>query len=346
MTDSSPTVSIVVPTIGRPCLADLVSELVRQVDTWDRVELLVVDDRRHPHPKLQIGPTVTVLQSEGAGPAAARNVGWRAARHDWIVFLDDDVTPGPGWWPALRADLDGAAPEVGGVQARIDVPAPDGPLDDWQRETVGLTDGEWITADIAYRAAALRTVGGFDERFPRAYREDAELAHRVRTSGWALHRGVRRCIHPVRPESPWASMSRQRGNADDALLRRLYGSGWRRELGIPRGRRSRHAAVAASAAVAAISAVWWLAAGRRGPAGWAAAACAGAWFTGTAEFAVHRARRAPGSLGSPGPLIVTSAAIPPLAVMHWLAGWYRHRDSTAIPVSPRSAAPTHTTVAS
>jgi hypothetical protein len=36
---------------------------------------------------------------------------------------------------------------------------------------------------MTYRRAALTEAGGFDERFPRAYREDADLALRVRDHG-------------------------------------------------------------------------------------------------------------------------------------------------------------------
>ena len=49
---------------------------------------------------------------------------------------------------------------------------------DWERNTAGLAGASWITADMAYRRTALEAVNGFDERFPRAYREDADLALR------------------------------------------------------------------------------------------------------------------------------------------------------------------------
>ena len=41
----------------------------------------------------------------------------------------------------------------------------------------------WITADMTYRRSALAEVGGFDERFPRAFREDADLALRLQAGG-------------------------------------------------------------------------------------------------------------------------------------------------------------------
>ena len=154
-----------------------------------------------------------------------------------MAFLDDDVVPDPDWLVRLAGDLAVAGPDVGGVQGRIRVPLPAGRRPtDWERVTAGLADGQWITADMAYRTAALDRAGGFDERLPRAFREDAELAHRVRAAGWRLVRGGRTVTHPVRPESRWVSLRAQRGNADDALLRRVYGPRWRHVLGVAPGR--------------------------------------------------------------------------------------------------------------
>jgi hypothetical protein len=45
----------------------------------------------------------------------------------------------------------------------------------------------------------------------------------------------------------------QHGNADDALLRRLYGRKWRALLDVPHGRRLRHAAICGAAMVAVTS---------------------------------------------------------------------------------------------
>jgi hypothetical protein len=185
---------------------------------------------------------------------------------------------------------------------------------------------------MAYRSAALVEVGGFDERFPRAYREDADLAYRVRRAGWRLVIGARRVTHPVRPEGPWVSLRTQRGNADDALLRRLHGPAWHRLLAAPRGRRHRHTAtVAAGVAAAALLAVPARARRRtarrtvRRTARHAAVVAGLGWLAGTAEFAAARLRGAPGA--RLGPLVVTSALIPPLAVAHWLNGWIRNRHA-------------------
>ena len=72
------------------------------------------------------------------------------------------------------------------TQGRFEVPLPgDRRPTDWERSTGGPGAARWATADMAYRREALAAVGGFDERFPRAYREDADLALRVRTPAGA-----------------------------------------------------------------------------------------------------------------------------------------------------------------
>ncbi|TDC85355.1 glycosyltransferase [Micromonospora sp. KC606] len=328
-------ISVVVPTLGRPSLGALLDALAPQLAALPDVEVLLVDDRRDTTDELAVPGTLSayakVVTGTGAGPAAARNVGRRAARQPWVVFLDDDVVPAPDWARRLADDL-AVDERVGGVQGRVRVPLPaDRRPTDWERSTAGLADGEWITADMAYRRAALETVGGFDERFPRAFREDAELAHRMRLAGWELVRGRHEVTHPVRPEDRWVSLRAQRGNADDALLRRLYGPRWRTTLRLPPGRRSRHVAVtsAGALALAAGAARLGLPCGtaRRGL-GAVAAVGAFGWVVGTAEFAAARIAPGPRTRAELTTMLVTSALIPPLAVAHWVRGWWRGRSIT------------------
>jgi cellulose synthase/poly-beta-1,6-N-acetylglucosamine synthase-like glycosyltransferase len=329
-------VSIVVPTLARPSLDALLAGLAAQAaqSSPQPVELILVDDRPPaarteplPAPTGPLAAVTKVVTGRARGPAAARNTGWRSARYPWVSFLDDDVLLAPGWLDHLARDL--AVPDaVVGVQGRIEVPLPAGRRPtDWERVTAGLAQGQWLTADMAYRRSALAAVGGFDERFPRAFREDAELAWRVRRAGGVLAVGQRRVVHPVRPESPWVSVRVQRGNADDALLRRMYGPRWRSLLGIPAGRRSRHAAVTASGALALVAA--GVAGQRRMPGRRLASLLAVAgglgWLAGTAEFAAARIAPGPRTPDEVARMVVTSALIPPVATGYWLAGWWKHR---------------------
>jgi HAD superfamily hydrolase (TIGR01662 family) len=314
-------ICIVVPTVGRPSLGVLLDSLAASA-TAAGVPLppvIVVDDRPAAAEPLAV-PTATVLRSGGRGPAAARNVGWRAADSEWIAFLDDDVVVSPGWLQNLVADLQVPA-TVGGSQGRITVPLPEHRRPtDWERGTAGLATASWITADMAYRRSALERVDGFDERFPRAFREDADLALRVLAAGFELVRGDRCTTHPVRP-APWnASLRQQRGNADDVLMRRLHGPEWRRRADAPLGRRPQHV-ISTALAVGSLAA---LLLGRRR----AAAAAATGWLALTAEFAWLRIAPGPRDQREVLKMVATSVAIPPAATWFWLRGLREHRHVT------------------
>jgi hypothetical protein len=58
-----------------------------------------------------------------------------------------------------------------------------------------------------------------------------------------------------------------------------------------------------------------------------AAAAAAAWSAGTAEFAAARIKPGPRDRREVATMLVTSAAIPPAAVAHWLRGWWRWRGA-------------------
>jgi len=176
-----------------------------------------------------------------------------------------------------------------------------------------LQRARWATADMAYRRAALTRTGGFDERFPRAYREDADLALRVQAAGWRLVVGRRWVQHPPRPADRWVSVRVQAGNADDALMRHRHGADWRARAGVPRGRRHRHLMTSA----AGLLALAGLALHRP-----RVAAAAGAlWLATTAEFAWARIAPGPRTGREVATMLATSIVIPPVASWYWLRGW-------------------------
>lgn len=307
-------ITVVVPTVGRESLARLLDAVA------DAPRVLVVDDRREPHlPLAGTGaPNVTVLTGPARGPAAARNVGWRAADTEWVAFLDDDVLPPPGWYADLVADLAGCPPEVVGSQGRVVVPLPaDRPPTDWERNVAGLERARWATADLAYRRAALAAVGGFDERFPRAYREDADLGLRLTGRGWAIRSGRRWVTHPVRPAGRWVSVRLQAGNADDVLMRRLHGPRWRQRAGAPPGRLPWHLATAAGAAGGVVGALTGC---RR-----LAATGGAAYLLGVADLALRRIRPGPRTPEEIATMVATSAALPLAASWHWASAHWRVR---------------------
>lgn len=294
------TYSVVIPTVGRPSLNDLLDALVEGSGP-DPLEIIVVDDRE-----------------AGLGPAAARNTGWREACGDWVAFLDDDVVLAPDWKEQVCADLADLPDDVGASQARIVVPLPeDRRPTDAERGTAGLATARWITADMAYRREALARAGGFDERFPRAYREDAELALRVQDLGYRIVRGSRVTTHPVKPATFMTSVDQQRGNADDALMRRLVGARWRSRIGGQRGRLRTHVMTTAAGAGSVLCGLG----GRRR----AAVLLGTVWAALTGWFAVRRIVPGPRTWDEIGRMVVTSALIPPAACVHRIRGELRYR---------------------
>jgi GT2 family glycosyltransferase len=330
----NPTCDIVVPTVGRPSLHPLLWALAEQVDAGPTVparpRVIVVDDRTRPDgpllgptapchaPTVPCRPSVEVVQSGGRGPAAARNVGWRRSFAQWVAFVDDDVMPGDRWWLTLLADIGRAGPGIGGVQGRIVVPGPEGRrATDHERNVGGLADARWATADMAYRRTALAVVGGFDDRFRRAYREDADLALRIRRAGFGLMVGDRHVVHPVGAAPWWASVARQRGNADDALMRRVHGARWRVEAEAPPGAYRAHLVASVGLAAAVVGA----SARRPRMAGVGALV----WSASLARFAWRRIVLGPRTPGEIAAMVATSVAIPVVAVWHRAAGAWRFR---------------------
>ncbi|MFG2129466.1 glycosyltransferase family 2 protein [Streptomyces sp. NPDC048751] len=316
--------AVVIPALGRPGLASCLRALAESSGPGP-VRVVLVDDR----PRTGGAPLATsvprslrsrttVVRGGGRGPAAARNTGWRAAgRVPWIVFLDEDVIPGPTWADDLALDLAETTDDTAGSTARVQVALPvDRRPTDWERTTACLAAARWVTADMAYRRAALESVGGFDERFRHASREDADLAFRVLDAGWTLTEGGRTTTHSPPPADRWASVRLQAGNADDVLMTRLHGRDWWHHADPLQGRLPGHLAVTAAGAATVACAVL----GRPR----AAMACATVWLAGTAEFALSRIRPGPRTRDEIITMTLTSALVPPTATWHWLRAQLTH----------------------
>ena len=227
--------SIVIPTTGRPSLGALFTSLAG-CDGPLPEHVVVIDDRLAPHPPLSLeidgwpGARLRVLDSDGRGPAAARNIGWRAVRSEWVTFLDDDVAVPPNWLGALADDLAAAAPDV------------------------AVSRAGHGAADMAYRRTALERVRGFDERFGSASRRDADLALRVAADGFRFVAGHRQTAAQASRTRRTASVVQLRGNGDDALMRALHGADWYQRTGASAGAKRRRAATVAAAGLAVVAA--------------------------------------------------------------------------------------------
>ncbi|HUG54118.1 MAG TPA: glycosyltransferase [Vicinamibacteria bacterium] len=96
--ERAPRVSVVVPTYNRgPRLRDTVQALLEsRLDRGGPAELIVVDDGSAVPVDLRgvtppAGFALRVVRQDNAGPAAARNAGFRVAAADIVLFVDDDI---------------------------------------------------------------------------------------------------------------------------------------------------------------------------------------------------------------------------------------------------------------
>ncbi len=252
-----------------------------------------------------------VATAGGRGPAAARNAGWRAAGGEVIAFTDDDCVPEPGWLSAGVAALaDGAV----GASGRIVMPLPAVPTD-YERNAAGLTRGEFVTANCFYRREALAAVGGFDERFTMAWREDSDLFFTLLERGGRLVFAPNAVVvHPVRPAHWGVSLGQQRKSLFNALLYKKHPTLYRQR--IQRAPPWAYYGTVGAGLVAIGGAVG----GRRVGLGGA-----WLWLALTGRFCAKRLRgtsRAPRHVAE---MVLTSALIPPLAVSWRLRGAVKFR---------------------
>ncbi len=192
--DAPPSVAVVVPTRDRPdslarCLAALAQQTVA-------AEIVVVDDASTDGAAVaRVVETCSgsrLVRGEGRGPAAARNLGARAARGDVIAFTDDDCVPAPDWLERLVARHRGAEVVAGRTISRASASPPVRAAQTITNHLVeesvtadGLEVGFAPTCNLAVRQHLLRALP-FDEGYPLAAGEDRDWCARLAAAGIRL----------------------------------------------------------------------------------------------------------------------------------------------------------------
>lgn len=320
-------VSVVVPTFRRDDLLDrCLAALAMQEFPPDEYEIIVADDAASRNTE-----RTTALWGERApcavryiavtgtqGPAAARNRGWRIARGEIIAFTDDDCIPQPGW---LRAGIesfgrtDGSEQAVVAVSGRIVVPLPPTPTD-YERDTAGLQIAECATANCFCRRDMLSAIGGFDEQFTAAWREDSDLQFTLlERAARIVHAPEAVVVHPVRAARWGICLHQQRKSMFNALLYKKHPALYRARI---QPKPPWHYYRIVGALIATLAGV---ASGRRS----LAALGGGTWLCLTGRFCL---RRLDGTAHTPrhlAEMAVTSAVIPVLSLFWRLRGAIKYR---------------------
>ncbi len=199
-----PRASIVIPVHGAlahtvACLRAIAAHPPR-----DAFEVIVVDDASPDDTLAQLAQVEGIrvhAREQNGGFIPACNDGAALARGEFLVFLNNDTVPQPGWLDALLDTFkdhieiglvgaklvypDGRLQEAGGVvfadssgwnYGRFEDP------DDCRFNYV--RDVDYVSgAAIALPRALFAQLGGFDVRFAPAYYEDTDLAFAVRGAG-------------------------------------------------------------------------------------------------------------------------------------------------------------------
>ena len=195
----TPAISVVIPAYGRQELLDQCLErLAGQTLSEDQYEVIVVDDGS-PKP-LTVQAPVRLLQQENRGPAAARNHGVRHASGETVVFIGDDILVGPDFLELHRQFHTPPSSPWQGMLGRVDWPAEFllDPYMNWldrsglQFGFHGLQPGQQLqhyhfyTSNISVKRETLLAFP-FDEDFPDAAFEDADLGARLADAGFRLY---------------------------------------------------------------------------------------------------------------------------------------------------------------
>lgn len=237
-------VSIVIPTFNRrSSLERLLGALEKQSQPHDSFEVVVVDDGSADGTlemleALRPSFSLRVFPQPNGGPAAARNRGARNAQAPVLLFIDDDVVPGPDLIAAhmrRRSSMQSAV-IIGPMLPPGDWSRP--PWIRWEEEKLleqyrDLESGvyecsprQFYTGNASLPRVMFEQAGGFDIRFKRA--EDVELAYRMRDRGaqFVFAPEAQVLHHPSRSYTSWSNTPYQYGRNDVIMFRELGHEGW------------------------------------------------------------------------------------------------------------------------
>jgi glycosyltransferase involved in cell wall biosynthesis len=193
--------SIVIPTFNRRAiLLRTLEKLFQQKMSASEYEIIVVvdgstDGTTAALAELRPQCEFRVIEQENRGQATARNAGWRAARGELVIFLDDDMFCDPTLVQEhclvhSRSGL--ALVGVGAIFLTDDSPRTLA-AECFNRE-IGAFSRQYsrnpamavprVFANTSLRRELLERTGGFDPRF--RVREDAELSARLLSAGAAF----------------------------------------------------------------------------------------------------------------------------------------------------------------
>lgn len=175
---TNPQLSIIIPTYNRPhLLPRAVNSALGQ--TFKQLEVIVVDDASSSSVNLEENEQLRIIRlPENRGCSAARNIGAREARGQWITYLDDDDCLLPHMAEvSLNALNKTTLPQPVAVLSGLEVIGTDGKIKQTRippslpkgshfgLEEIESNQSFFCKQTMVVEKKVLLDIGGFDENF-------------------------------------------------------------------------------------------------------------------------------------------------------------------------------------
>lgn len=215
-TKNFPPVSIIVPVRNEEATVEKLLNSIFNLDYPD-YEVIIIDDgsRDRTSEVLQkFQGRIKVIRTDGIGPSAARNLGIKEAKGEFIAFTDGDCLVDKNWLKELISGFNGE--EIAGVGGDQLSPEDDiafaklinrfmkaiGFVTEYVKQSTGeeLQETEHNpTCNVMYKKEIFAKVGYFSEGLWPG--EDVELDYRIKKAGYRLLFNPRAVVYHYRPRN-------------------------------------------------------------------------------------------------------------------------------------------------
>lgn len=211
------TISVVVPAYNsektiKKCLDSLFSQSFNKP-----YEVVVVDDGSKDKTAeiVKEYPKVKYVFQKNAGPAAARNKGWKSASGEVVVFTDSDCVLDKNWLKEMVGPIDGK--EVMAVGGVYDKSANEksllanliGEEIKYRYSKMGKYTDAHGSYSLAVKKDVLKELNGFNEFYPVATAEDFDLCYRITGLGYKIFLNNKAKLAHHHPEKLWKYLKTQ-----------------------------------------------------------------------------------------------------------------------------------------
>lgn len=202
-------ITVIVPTCNRndllrKCL-DLLAPGIQT--TTEIYEVIVTDDSKDNLAKLLIEEKyswVKWVEGPKRGPAANRNNGAKAAKGQWLVFLDDDCLPQKEWLASYVELMQNSEEQV--LEGSTNADRPQYKFD--EEAPINMDGNNLWSCNFGIKKDLFERLDGFDETFPYPAMEDVDFYTRVSRLTSIKFVPQALVIHPWRDVKPFKSFKK------------------------------------------------------------------------------------------------------------------------------------------